>query len=172
MSHDVKDIDNIKAIKSRLEDLQSKRMEIGIIADDEDSELLMYATVNEYGISIKVTDKMRNYLHYQDIHLKKSTEEIVIPERSFIRNGYESIKDDLTLLMTQGVTAVVKGNMTADEFYGRVGSWASGKITSYLISLSEPPNSEWTVKKKGSSNPLVGSTGRLAQSISWKVVNK
>lgn len=43
------------------------------------------AAVHEYGCTIKVTDKMRAYLHYQGIHLKASTQFIRIPERSYLR---------------------------------------------------------------------------------------
>ena len=44
------------------------------------------AAVHEYGCTIKVTPKMRAYLHYQGIHLKASTQFIVIPPRPFLRS--------------------------------------------------------------------------------------
>ena len=45
---------------------------------------LKYAPVHQYGADIKVTPKMRAYLHSQGIHLRKSTNEIHIPARPFL----------------------------------------------------------------------------------------
>lgn len=42
--------------------------------------------VHEFGADIPVTDKMRAYLHYNGIHLKKETTHIKIPMRSFLRD--------------------------------------------------------------------------------------
>ena len=44
------------------------------------------AAVHEFGCTINVTPKMRAYLHYQGIHLKASTQFIVIPPRPFLRS--------------------------------------------------------------------------------------
>ena len=43
------------------------------------------AAVHEYGCTIRVTPKMRAYLHYQGVHLKPSTQMIYIPARPFLR---------------------------------------------------------------------------------------
>ena len=43
------------------------------------------AAVHEFGCTIQVTPKMRAYFHYQGIHLKSSTQFIVIPPRPFLR---------------------------------------------------------------------------------------
>ncbi len=43
------------------------------------------AAVHEFGCTIRVTPKMRAYLHYQGVHLKASTQYIVIPPRPFLR---------------------------------------------------------------------------------------
>lgn len=43
------------------------------------------AAVHEFGCTIKVTPKMRAYLHYQGIHLKASTQYITVPPRPYLR---------------------------------------------------------------------------------------
>lgn len=40
-----------------------------------------YGAANEYGAMIPVTEKMRGFLHYKGIHLKRSTMELTIPAR-------------------------------------------------------------------------------------------
>ena len=48
------------------------------------------AAVHEFGCMIKVTPKMRAYLHYNGLHLKKSTEYIHIPPRPFLSPIFKS----------------------------------------------------------------------------------
>jgi phage gpG-like protein len=45
---------------------------------------LVYAPSHELGAHIKVTPKMRGYLHSIGIHLKPSTTHITIPQRAFL----------------------------------------------------------------------------------------
>lgn len=45
---------------------------------------LKYAAIHQFGGDIKVTPKMRAYLHSQGIHLRKSTNAIHIPARPFL----------------------------------------------------------------------------------------
>jgi len=40
-----------------------------------------YAAIHEFGGTIPVTEKMRRFLHWRGVHLKKSTTQIVIPKR-------------------------------------------------------------------------------------------
>ena len=45
---------------------------------------LDYAMIHQYGGDIKVTPKMRKYLHSQGIHLRNTTNTIHIPARPFL----------------------------------------------------------------------------------------
>jgi phage gpG-like protein len=45
---------------------------------------LKYAPPHEFGARIKVTRRMRAYLHFIGIHLKPSTTHITIPKRAFL----------------------------------------------------------------------------------------
>lgn len=44
-----------------------------------------YGKIHEYGGRIKVTPKMRKYLHSVGIHMRKSTMQITLPPRPFMR---------------------------------------------------------------------------------------
>jgi len=50
------------------------------------------AAVHEYGCTIGVTSKMRAYLHYHGIHLKKTTAYIHIPARPFLSPVFQSVE--------------------------------------------------------------------------------
>lgn len=47
----------------------------------------------EEGTRIKVTPRMRAYLHRIGLHLKPETDEIFIPGRPFVKPSYEDFKD-------------------------------------------------------------------------------
>ena len=49
--------------------------------------------VHEYGVTIKVTDKQRRYLHAIGLHLKADTKTINIPERAPVRITLMDNKD-------------------------------------------------------------------------------
>lgn len=162
------DRNNVKVAVEALENLNKKRLEVGIFAP-EGSELWIYAVANEFGATINVTDKMRAYLHYNGLHLKNTTTVITIPERSFIRAGFEANKDYMNDLIVQLLPSVLIGRMKVDEMYGIVGNAVVGRLHRYLVSLREPPNHPYTIKRKGSSNPLID-TGRLNQSITYRIM--
>lgn len=61
--------------------IDSHNVFIGVKKGDEAN----IAAVHEFGCMIRVTSKMRAYLHYQGIHLRASTQMIYIPPRAFLR---------------------------------------------------------------------------------------
>lgn len=57
---------------------------VGIAADAQHSSGIMMQRlqrIQEYGAVIPVTPKMRAYLHYRGLHLRKDTNQIIIPAR-------------------------------------------------------------------------------------------
>lgn len=83
----------IQALVQLMNDIDQKySIKVGILGEKayqkhEDSELTNaeLGAVHEFGATINVTQKMRNYLHHLGIHLRKDTTTIVIPTRSFLR---------------------------------------------------------------------------------------
>lgn len=45
---------------------------------------LPYARIHNEGGKIRVTDKMRSYLHWRGLHLKAATDHITIPKRPYL----------------------------------------------------------------------------------------
>jgi len=125
--------------------------------------------VHEFGARIKVTDKMRKWFAAQGYPLRKETTHIVIPERSFIRAGFdESEKAFLEEAKKWLIEAFRKGTPT-DTVLNALGLQLQGMMQEYLRSVSEPPLSDMTIEMTGRSNPLVN-TGKLLESIVFEVV--
>jgi len=63
---------------------------------------------------------------------------------------------------------IVNGTMKVETALGLVGEVMADAITQKIITLRTPPNAPYTIKAKGSSNPLVD-TGQLKNSITYEV---
>ncbi len=126
------------------------------------------AGIHEYGCKIKVTDKMRAYLHGQGLHLKGSTEYITIPERAFLRNGHDGSKEEVLGDAEAVLREVLAGDISPELLLSQVGEWMASHIRDYAVGLDSPPNHPFTVDRKGSSNPLVD-TGDMVNAVSYEV---
>lgn len=58
-----------------------------------------------------------------------------------------------------------------DMSLNKIGVVAVGLVQKYMTELRTPPNAASTIKKKGSSNPLIDS-GALRQSVTYKVTTE
>lgn len=94
--------------------------------------------------------------------------EVTIPERSFIRAGFDENVDVMTNKIKQYMNMVIAGRISADTFLNMIGMEWAGKMQLHLRNLSSPPNAPITKENKGSSNPLVN-TGRLVGAIRHKI---
>lgn len=63
------------------------------------------AHIHEFGTVINVTDRMRRFLHAVGLHIKDSTTKIIIPERSFLRTGWDEIEPDIVPSVIEHVNA-------------------------------------------------------------------
>ena len=144
-------------------DLDGRSVQAGVFG-----EQAWLAGIHEYGCKIKVTDKMRAYLHRQGLHLKDSTEYITIPERAFLRTGYDEGRAAIVQGAEDLLPFVLSGDYSSDQFLAQVGQFMASHIIDYATALSSPSNHPFTVEQKGSSNPLVD-TGDLIGSISYEV---
>lgn len=88
-----------------------------------------------------------------------------IPSRPFFRNA---IKKNKTKWLKSLEADINKNNDSALE---KLGELIRGDIVKSITSLRTPPNSEQTILRKGSSNPLID-TGFMRASVSWTIKNK
>lgn len=148
-----------------LQRLDGKKVSVGVLGGGEQSWL---ASIHEYGCKIKVTPKMRKYLAATGLHLKATTTHITIPERAFLRNGYDENKDEIIKKAEALLGDVLGGTMSETQLFEIVGLLMKSKIQEYARDLDSPPLHPYTVNRKGSSNPLVD-TGDMIGAIDYKV---
>lgn len=68
-----------------------------------------YGAVHEFGAKIPVTDKMRAFLHYKGVHLKKSTTEIIMPERAWFRPTVDKARPQIITTMEKAIYKPIRG---------------------------------------------------------------
>ena len=150
-------------MKKSIEDLNGLKLNVGVGGENG-----WLASIHEYGCRIPVTPKMRAFLHHKGLHLKASTTEIVIPERSFLRAGFDANHDRVLRDAENVLPDVLIGTMSTEQYARMVGLLLSTAIKEYARNLREPANHPFTVQRKGSSNPLVD-TGNMINSITYEV---
>lgn len=161
-------INNIPRLENILRELRTKKILIGIFGSDS-SEILMIAKVNEFGVDINVTPKMRAYLHSQGLHLKASTTEIHIPERSFVRRTYQEKRNKINNFIKNQINELLTFRINTQTFYNRVGTYLTGLTQETLTEVNTPPNHPFTLQQKApKTNPLID-TGRLRGAITYKI---
>lgn len=182
---------NFKALDEWMKALDRKiSIKVGIIGKEAtqkhpDSDLTNaeLGAIHEFGATITVTDKMRNYLHSQGLHLKKDTMTVVIPTRSFLRIPLMSAEGKKELLN------VVKSQLSNEFKATELKSDTANKIlddtvhllaeTAYLKVIKAfetggfgkwAPISEFTAKRRNNlGNPPLTDTGDLRQSIFYEI---
>ena len=144
----------MEKMKEAADSINKKSVVVGVLSGEHQ----WLAGIHEYGCHIPVTKKMRAYLHSIGVHLKKSTTEIVIPERSFLRAGYDQNKDAVLEKAERVLPDVLNGTMTEEQFFEMVGTQLRDAIKEYAVDLSTPPKQDFPTRPAGFDNPLIGSS--------------
>jgi hypothetical protein len=155
--------DNFPSMMRELKAVDGVAIEVGVL----NGESAWLASIHEYGCDIPVTDKMRKFLTSQGLYLKKETTHIHIPERSFLRTGYDKYRDNVMEKAKMLLQDVAAGRMDANLCVKALGIELSSKIKDYARDLNSPANHPFTADRKGSSNPLVD-TGDMIGGITWR----
>ena len=168
MTLKITDENNVDRLLNELKKLSSRTIQVGILGKEK-SDILLIANANEFGVSITVTPKMRGYLAVNGLHLKKSTKEINIPERSYIRKGADAIRKRVERFSIERLASVYDFSISSEQYLEQIGEYATGLIRNYMTNKRIPPNHPYTVEQKQSTNPLID-TGRLRSSITFEVI--
>ncbi len=140
------DENRIPELLEQLEYLKSHTLEVGILGDETDSEILLRANVHEFGAP-----------------------SINVPERSFIRSGWDQHENEIQRTAEMLLDAVFAGSITAEAMFEALGGEIVSVMQEFVEKLSFPPLKQATIDRSGRSNPLID-TGQMRGSITWRVV--
>ena len=89
-----------------------------------------------------------------------------IPERPFFRNALAESERGVSNILAKGIDT--KKMVVDERLAGRVGAYVAGQVMESITALKGPPNASETVRRKGSTNPLID-TGMMRASVGWSV---
>lgn len=190
---------NFKVLDNLIKDLgRNVSIKVGIIGDKAtqihkgtkltNAEL---GTIHEFGATITVTDKMRNYLHSQGIHLKKDTTTIEIPSRSFLRDSILSSEGKAAIRKEVMSKEYIKESISNDRELNKL-AWSKDNYSlmeaiGYAIAIAAhdrvmgafetegfgnwPPTTPASkqMRKYNKNEPTLVDTGDLERSITYEV---
>lgn len=172
----IRDNNNIPEVVSQMDKLNGRVIRVGVFGPGAEQyekganiTIGHLAAIHEFGTRIPVTEKMRKYLVSQGLHLKKETEFIIIPERPFIRAGWDEYEKQVMDKADRLIKDAIQNGVDIDTILDEIGQEASGKIQLYARDLQNPENHPFTITRKDSSNPLVDD-GQLVQAIDYEVL--
>jgi hypothetical protein len=167
----VVDENHLPGIISAIESLRGYEVEAGIfganatkyvpVSDRGEGQqstinMLELAQILHEGCRIRVTKKMRGWFGHRGIHLKASTTEIVIPARPWIDAANDKAAPVVMKIIERAIdNAIDKQKSEGRAAWERVGLEVVGLIKKEMVDLRDPPNSQLTIKWKGSENPLI-----------------
>lgn len=150
-----------------LQYLASHQVEIGIFADasrDGAVPMLVIAAANEFGAKIP-----KRQARFEDLDDENPEGWVIIPERSYLRAWFDENVDVLQATMERLIGQVVEGKISGRAALETIGGYVVTHVQAYMVDLKTPPNAPSTIRRKGSSNPLID-TGQLKDAITWRVV--
>lgn len=90
------------------------------------------------------------------------------PRRSFLAGWFDEKRDEIENVVVKGGRALARGKLTMPALLEQIGGWAVGSIQERISNNIPPPNAAETIKRKGSSVPLIAK-GQLRASITYRV---
>ena len=155
---------------NRLQKLKKGKVEVGWLEGltyDNGMPVWKVAEINEFGATIKVTDKMRGWFLYNGFPLSKNTTEIHIPARSFMRSTEDEKKEEWSNVINSRLVKVFSGELTIEQALEQLGIKIKADIQEKIASSVPPPNAPMTQIRKGKNTPLIDS-GLMLNSITFK----
>lgn len=157
-----------EALVNNLKGLKGGTVDVGWFEGqnyDDGTPIALVASVQEYGATINVTDKMRGWFLANGYPLRKETTQIHIPARSFMRSTADNKGNEWQKQIEKDLSKVIEGNLSLEEALNRLGLKIKGDIQETISQITTPPNSAMTEQRKGFNKPLIDS-GIMLDSVS------
>lgn len=129
--------------------INRSKVKVGLFAK-LGNELIIYAATNEFGTT--KAGKLRN---------------VIIPARSFIRSTF----NEQVSKVVKRYEKILANPTNYDKKLKLIGLDQVSKIQQKIIDIKTPANKPSTIKRKGSSNPLVD-TGAMGKAVNYEVQYK
>jgi len=94
-----------------------------------------------------------------------------VPARPTLRPGVANARKDIEGFISEQAPLVIDGSADPESVMTGVGAIAQASVQQEIRDLKAPPNKPATVKRKGSSNPLID-TGEMRGAVTFVVTDE
>lgn len=92
-----------------------------------------------------------------------------VPKRSWLRDGLTEAAPQLATFSKRIGEQILRGKISKLDATKQFGLYAAGQLRKRMAAGIPPPNSPYTIRRKGSSTPLID-TGQMRAAISSELV--
>ena len=89
-----------------------------------------------------------------------------VPKRPFMAVAFASNVNKYRKMIAKSI-----GNMSQKQMLSQIGAVGEGDVKKTIVDFKNPPNSDLTIKIKGTDNPLIDSS-HMVGSVSWALEAK
>ena len=171
----IKDVNRIPGLRKEFRKANRRRTEVGIFEDAR--SLVKIGVLNEFGVRARVDATLAKRLralasenNYPTDNLPREGEELIIPERSFMRTTFDEYASKVAREGGELLAQVAAGE--AGESYEALraaGEALQRAIIDRVAGGNFAPNDPLTIAIKGHSRPLIGKTGVLETTLGIRV---
>lgn len=163
-------VDRTDEVRKAMRDIKAEGIKVGVLSDAGEKQQIK-ASVHEFGARIDVTPDMRDFFLAVGFPLKDETDEIVIPERRFLRAALDNNEDFISKRFEGYALQVVAGRLSGEKVLRKLGE---DIVTLIQQQMGEngPPLSGMTTALRtggGGATPLQD-TGSLKNAITWEAL--
>ncbi len=133
-------------LKREIDATKNARVTVGVHGTEGSSQVII-ASTHEFGAPV-----------------------VGIPTRSFLRSTLDKNRNKYKQLAQKMLAKILEAKLTTDKALNLLGLRIKSDVVAKIDSNIPPPNTEGTIKAKGSSHTLID-TGSLKQSITYVVHN-
>ena len=130
-------------VKAACQEMEQKKILVGLISDKVDSDVMIIAHAHEYGVPGK------------------------LPERSFIRKSFDTGQDELGEIVTGALTKMLARQISPDAAANSIGAQATQLVQGFIGENKVKPESDFKRKTQYTTLYETGThiRGRLAYEV-------
>ena len=176
----VEEFDDLERLKKEFEYLQTHAVKVGILDDGSGKKrdrakaqrklMKRKGLIKKGGTGKKSESKGKGatILEYAIFNEYGTSR---IPKRPFFRLsvGTQKAQNEIKEYLNTQIENIISGELTGQGAYENLGTFVVQKIKKTIMSGNFAPNDAKTIKRKGSSTPLID-THSLYNSISYEIV--
>lgn len=124
----------------------------------------------EVRIGIQQGETSEDGVDLVDIAMFNELGTVHIPSRPFLRDSVDANGDQINNFLQSMKKELLRGG-SAEDVLKKIGVFQKGLVQEQIVKGDFAPNSEETIRRKGSDTPLVD-TGRMRQSVNYVIQQK